>query len=66
MSASLVYLEQEGSGPAALKITVPQSDVRIATHFIALIDVSESMQDMSKLTHVKHCMSLLLLQCLAL
>jgi hypothetical protein len=60
MSASLVYLEQDGSGPAALKIIVPQSDVRIATHFIALIDVSESMQDMSKLTHVKHCMSLLL------
>lgn len=60
MSASLVYLEQDGSGPAALKIVVPQSDVRIPTHFIALIDVSESMSDMSKLKHVKHCMSLLL------
>lgn len=59
MSASLVYLEQDGSGPAALKISVPQSDTRIPTHFIALIDISDSMRD-GKLTHVKHCMSLLL------
>lgn len=53
-------MEQDGSGPAALRMNIPQSDIRISTHFIALIDVSESMSESSKLTHVKHCMSLLL------
>jgi Mg-chelatase subunit ChlD len=60
MDTSLIYLEQDGSGQAALRIDIPQSDIRISTHFIALIDISESMIDNSKLTHVKHCMSLLL------
>jgi len=60
MELSLTYLEREGSGPAALRITTATSDLRTPTHFIALIDVSESMEDKSKLIHVKHCMSLLL------
>lgn len=60
MLTSLTYLSTEGSGPAALRIVAPPSDSRTPTHFIALIDVSESMSDRSKLTHVKHCMSLLL------
>jgi len=60
MDFSLKYLEQDGSGPAALSLKVPHTDIRTPTHFIALIDVSESMEDKNKLTHVKHCMSLLL------
>lgn len=60
MDISLTYLERDGSGPAALRITSAASDLRTPTHFIALIDVSESMEDKSKLIHVKHCMSLLL------
>ena len=38
----------------------PTDDTRTPTHFIALIDVSDSMSDANKLTNVKHCMSLLL------
>ena len=60
MDFSLTYLETDGSGPAALRISTAASDLRTPTHFIALIDVSESMDDKSKLIHVKHCMSLLL------
>ena len=57
---SLTYLEREGSGQAALRIRTAANEGRIPTHFIALIDVSESMEESNKLTHVKHCMSLLL------
>jgi len=60
MYASAVYLERNGSGPSALRVVVPQNNSRIPTHFIALIDTSDSMLDDSKLTNVKHCMSLLL------
>ena len=60
MDFSLTYLERDGSGPAALRISTAPSNLRTPTHFIALIDVSESMEDKSKLIHVKHCMSLLL------
>lgn len=60
MEASLTYLERDGSGPAALRLIAPKTDIRIPTHFIALIDVSESMSEDSKLDNVKHCMRLLL------
>jgi hypothetical protein len=59
MDFSLTYLEKDGSGPAALRIHTAPSDLRTPTHFIALIDISESMEDKGKLIHVKHCMSLL-------
>jgi len=46
---------------AALRITTPTvTDERTPTHFMALLDVSESMDDSNKLKHVKRCMSLLL------
>jgi hypothetical protein len=60
MNVTLKYLSEDGSGPAALRIVLPQNDIRTPTHFIALIDVSMSMEENSKLKHVKHCMSLLL------
>jgi len=60
MEVLLTYLSEGGHGPAALRLVVPQNDIRTPTHFIALIDVSESMEDNGKLKHVKHCMNLLL------
>jgi hypothetical protein len=49
-----------GEGAAAMRIRAPADDTRTPIHFIALIDISESMDDANKLTHVKHCLSLLL------
>ena len=60
MLTSLTYLEQDVSGNAAFRIQVPASDVRTPAHFLALLDVSESMMDQDKLINVKRCMSLLL------
>lgn len=60
MQTSLTYLESAGQGQAALRIVAPNTDTRTPSHFIALIDVSESMSDNNKLGHVKHCLSLLL------
>ena len=65
MDYSLTYTEREGSGPAALcirpaAVAVAEGEQRMSTHFIALIDISDSMADSNKLAHVKHCMSLLL------
>jgi hypothetical protein len=60
MSATLTYLTTYGSGAAAFYTKAPTTDTRTSTHFIALIDISESMADKSKLVHVKHCMRLLL------
>ena len=60
MQASLTYLEQEASGNAALRIKISASDLRTPTHFLTLLDVSESMSDENKLGNVKRCMSLLL------
>jgi Mg-chelatase subunit ChlD len=60
METSLTYLTQEYSGPAALRLAPPAREDRTPAYFIALLDVSDSMSDSSKLVHVKHCMSLLL------
>ena len=57
MLATLTYLENE---TAALRISAPASDERTPSHFLALLDVSESMMDDNKLDNVKRCMSLLL------
>ena len=56
----MTFLQQTGHGPAALRIQPPAREDRTPTHFIGLIDISESMSDANKLVHVKHCMSLLL------
>jgi hypothetical protein len=57
MQVSLTHLPNES---AALRISTPASDERTPSHFIALLDVSESMMDDNKLVNVKRCMSLLL------
>lgn len=62
MQATIKYL-REGFRSAALRIVPPaasDADERIPTHFVALIDISDSMADNNKLGHVKHCLSLLL------
>jgi Mg-chelatase subunit ChlD len=62
MQATIKYL-REGFRSAALRIVPPaasDADERIPTHFVALIDISDSMADSNKLGHVKHCLSLLL------
>lgn len=66
MQATLTLLEQPAgaalaaaSRPAALRLRAPADETRVPVHFIALIDISESMQDNGKLSHVKHCLSLL-------
>lgn len=56
----MTYLEREGAGKAAVRIEPPASEARTPSHFICLIDVSESMADSNKLANVKHCASLLL------
>ncbi len=50
----------DASVRAAIRITAPETVTRIPTHFILLIDVSESMLDDRKLENVKRCASLLL------
>jgi Mg-chelatase subunit ChlD len=62
MESRLTYLEARSDAPTAvsLKITVAPSDTRTPSHFIALLDVSESMDECEKLKHAKHCMRLLL------
>ncbi len=61
MQATIKYL-REGFRSAALRIVPPAAsdDERVPTHFVALIDISDSMADNNKLGHVKHCLSLLL------
>jgi hypothetical protein len=41
--------------PCALKLKAPDSSQRIPTHFILLLDVSDSMSDDNKLANVKRC-----------
>jgi len=60
MQTSLTYLEQDASGNTAVRIKVPVTDARTPTHFMTLLDVSESMLGNNKLGNVKRCMSLLL------
>lgn len=62
MNVSLTYLPPAvtASASAALRVRMPVQEGSTPTHIVALIDASDSMQDLNKLTHVKHCMSLLL------
>jgi hypothetical protein len=47
-------------GPSqALRVTPPQNVARVATHFILLLDISESMLDGNKLENCKKCASLI-------
>jgi hypothetical protein len=43
----------------ALRVTPPQNVARVATHFILLLDVSESMLEENKLDNCKKCASLI-------
>jgi uncharacterized protein YegL len=57
MNATLTYY---GDLEAVLRIKTPQTEVRVATHFILLLDLSDSMDTNNKLENVKRCASLLL------
>lgn len=46
--------------PCALKLIAPASTQRIPTHFILLLDISESMVDGRKLENCKRCAELML------
>lgn len=46
--------------PCAIRLQVPSEVNRIASHFILLVDISESMLQDSKLENVKKCASLIL------
>jgi Mg-chelatase subunit ChlD len=46
--------------PCALRISVAQSDTRVPTHFIILLDTSDSMNEDNKLENVKQCIRLLM------
>ena len=46
--------------PCALRISVVQHVTRIPTHFILLLDVSDSMNEDNKLENVKQCIRLLM------
>lgn len=46
--------------PCAVRLKAPTDVARVATHFILLLDVSESMDDSNKLENVKKCSSLIL------
>lgn len=46
--------------PCAIKLAAPETDQRTPTHFILLLDISESMQDGRKLENCKRCAELML------
>ena len=52
--------ESDASVRAAIRMKAPETIIRTPTHFILLIDVSESMLDERKLENVKRCASLVL------
>ena len=65
MSASAVLLPLENPTaltvvPCALQLVIPEQSQRVPTHFIIIIDVSDSMIDSNKLENVKHSASLVL------
>ena len=57
MQVSVTYLSD---GQAALRIRAPETTGRVSAHFILLLDISDSMNENSKLEHVKVCTTLLL------
>ena len=46
--------------PCAIRLKAPATVERVSTHFILLLDVSESMSDDNKLENVKRCSQLVL------
>lgn len=48
----------DGRVPCAIRLRAPQNVNQIATHFILLCDVSESMHDDNKLNNIKKCAEL--------
>lgn len=63
MQATLQILRNGNGKEAALRIRPPTQEggeVRTPVHFTCLIDVSDSMYDDNKLSHVKQCLRLLL------
>jgi Mg-chelatase subunit ChlD len=62
MDCKLIALERESVDlvPCAIRIKVPDTSQRIPTHFILLLDVSESMSDDGKLANVKKCAEVVL------
>ncbi len=46
--------------PCALRISVAQTSTRVPTHFILLLDTSDSMNEDNKLENVKQCIRLLM------
>lgn len=48
----------DGLVPCAIRLHAPQNVNQIATHFILLCDVSESMNDDNKLNNIKKCAEL--------
>jgi hypothetical protein len=45
--------------PCAIRLKAPASVERISTHFVLLLDISESMMDNNKLENVKRCSQLI-------
>lgn len=46
--------------PCALRLSVAARETRVPTHFILLLDTSDSMNEENKLTNVKQCIRLLM------
>lgn len=46
--------------PCALRFSAPQRDERVPTHFVILLDTSDSMNENNKLENVKQCIRLLM------
>lgn len=46
--------------PCAIRLKAPDTSQRIPTHFILLLDISESMSDDNKLANVKRCAEVVL------
>jgi hypothetical protein len=61
MESELIKISgnRDGFVPCALRLVAPEVHQRIPTHFILLLDVSESMMDSNKLENVKKCSSLI-------
>jgi Mg-chelatase subunit ChlD len=57
MNTTVTYLRPT---EAVVKVKTSDADVRIPTHFIVVLDLSESMNDNNKLRNVKQCLSLLI------
>jgi uncharacterized protein YegL len=61
MESELIKISpaQNGLVPCAVRLVAPDTVQRVPTHFILLLDVSESMMDDNKLENVKKCSSLI-------